>query len=952
MQINTTSNTPHGIARDSEALVLSLLGRLQQSLAGTTRSPQQILNEIRKITLNQHELVQACVSAVRDVVSCKNIEVDSDIWKEFFDLAPERQHLPDRNPRRKLRALASLTAIWGTEVVEHYGWKSKDTKNLELFRRCALAYPDFEIFSKIANIVMLRRHEHSLFNARTPSIGYKPRGPRDPSPFTPQDLQILSQFSTEKDGTDNHYGRLLTPQSLDDENELNRVKEWSNCSDGTLMIGDKDLRTLRPQHYHRYLLEEDRFGVLCPAETGTEAGSQKASKRGGDSISPLNAKMQRTNADRPLFPNLLQGRHGRNSVVGASCDMRHSIIEAIPLGIRTGSEEVPRPSTSLEFCSDAHNERQLDSPAESASSRVPASNSDEFRHPITEILPVSSSDRSHGDASLDDASHDEAGSQPAPPDARASTDSTLESDYPSADQSIYRDPQQRLICIPPSALPDTTTDQSDLWQSSFHTSNLASTEPGADLSRAGELQTTTNDVPSAAKAQSNVSETSSESTTLTSSDHAIYNAVDQTVFPPGICDTEKLKLQRWADVAHETEDRAPHPILKHWLHPIRYASVHAVTDTEEAVDIHATKYDVLDIPWDVFKSRAGKGEVFSTPLLIKETFADASEFSVGEYAERLEQTFMGMEVLVRYHMSAPEPLPVSEAARLVRVPHDTVLPNAPNFLDLESSSNANKPGLTRLPRYRLLDNLVRGAKADYAGRTGKKTYLTPFDVGTSQSFEILGLRGAFSGAHMDALGGTWLRNLFGTKLWMIVPERLMTDQDWVDFSRAGSSWNPGTKSRAIILGPGDVFFMPPGTRVIHAVLTLETCLMDGGMLWDDLTLLPLLRTLHWIGRNQNATNEALPLQLGDVLNQLERVLGQAVSGSRFGDIAGLLEAIRDLRDLGCKCELCDEICPCSREDRRCTPLCKDHAMETERECFEETRSEDSDDAGSSYNVND
>ncbi|KAM0708536.1 hypothetical protein Q7P35_005188 [Cladosporium inversicolor] len=133
-----------------------------------TRSPQQILNEIRKITLNQHKLVRACVSAVRDVVSCKQIEVDPDVWKEFFDLAPE------------------------LEVVEYYGWKSKDTKNLELVRCCALAYPDFEDFSKIANIVMLRRHEHSLFNACTPSIGYKPRGPQDPSLFTLQDLQILS----------------------------------------------------------------------------------------------------------------------------------------------------------------------------------------------------------------------------------------------------------------------------------------------------------------------------------------------------------------------------------------------------------------------------------------------------------------------------------------------------------------------------------------------------------------------------------------------------------------------------------------------------------------------------------------------------------------------------------------------------------------------------------------
>lgn len=472
------------------------------------------------------------------------------------------------------------------------------------------------------------------------------------------------------------------------------------------MIGDKDLRTLRPQHYHRYLLEEDRFGVLCLAETGTETACRETSKQGGDSISPLHAKMQRMNADRPLFPNLLQGKFGRNSVVGASCDMRHSIIEAIPLGVRTGSEEVPRPSTSLEFCSDANNERQFNNPAESASSQVPASNSDEVRHPITEIIAVSSSDRSHGDASHDDASHDEAGSQLTPPDARARTDSTSESGYPSADQRIHRDPQQRIIYSPPSALPDTTTDQSDLCEAAFHAFDLASTEPGADQNRARELQTTTNAVSSAAKAQSKVSETPSESTTFTGSDHVIYSAVDQTVFPTGTCETEKLKLQHWADVAHETEDRAPHPILKHWLHPIRYASVHAVTDTEEVVDAYATKYDVLNTPWDVFKSRAGKGEVFSTPLLIKETFADASEFSVGDYAERLEQTFMGMEVIVRYHRSAPEPLPVSEAARLVRVPHDTVLPNAPNFLDLESSSNANKPGLTRLPRYRLLDTLV------------------------------------------------------------------------------------------------------------------------------------------------------------------------------------------------------------------------------------------------------
>jgi hypothetical protein len=178
-------------------------------------------------------------------------------------------------------------------------------------------------------------------------------------------------------------------------------------------------------------------------------------------------------------------------------------------------------------------------------------------------------------------------------------------------------------------------------------------------------------------------------------------------------------LQRWAGIVRATEDQAQHPILKHWLHPIRYASVHTFADNEEVTDADARMYDVLEMPWDVFKSRAGKGEVFSTPLLIKETFADADEFSVGDFADRLEQTFLGMKVMVRYHMSEPKPLPVSKVARLVRTSHGNVLPNAPNFLDLESSSNAIKPGLTHLPRYRLLDTLVRGADHARSSRTAR-----------------------------------------------------------------------------------------------------------------------------------------------------------------------------------------------------------------------------------------
>jgi len=572
---------------------------------------------------------------------------------------------------------------------------------------------------------MLCRHEHSLFNAYTPSIGYKPRGPRDPSPFTLQDLQILSHFATKKNGSDSQHGRLLTARSLDDQEELSRVREWSTCSDGALMVGDQALRTLRPQHYHQYLLKEDRFGVLCPARNRAKTGFQKTSKRSGESISLLRAKVLRMNADQPLSPDLLQGRYSQRSVVSATCDSSLSIVKPKPFGKRTGSEEASRLTTSLGCSSDADDGRQLDGPAEAASSQALASNSNGTRRPTTKPIAVTPSDRSQVEEG-----YDEAGSRPAPPDSRARRDCTLEDDHSSTDRNAFQFSQQTGDHSLPRAALGTLMDQSDLCEVVLPNFGHTATKQCTDQDCADELRTSVETDQSMTERQSTTSGTPSGNTAFTSLGPSIHNTVDEIVFLPGTCHTERLKLQHWADIAHETENQALHLILKHWLHPVQYASIHAVVDTEEVVDTDTTVYDVLAIPWDVFKSQAGKGEVFRTLLLIKETFANADEFSVKDYADRLKQTFVGIELIVRYHISTPELLLVSEAARLVQTLHNTILPDAPNFLNLESSSNAIKLGLTCLPRYRLLDTLVRGAKANYAGRLGKKIYLTPFNVGS------------------------------------------------------------------------------------------------------------------------------------------------------------------------------------------------------------------------------
>jgi hypothetical protein len=254
---------------------------------------------------------------------------------------------------------------------------------------------------------------------------------------------------------------------------------------------------------------------------------------------------------------------------------------------------------------------------------------------------------------------------------------------------------------------------------------------------------------------------------------------------------------------------------------------------------------------------------------------------------------------------------------------------------------------TRLRRYRLLETL---SEADVRGGPGKRIFRggrsAPFDVSDSLSFNILGLEGAFSGPHMDALGGTWVRNLCGIKFWMVVREAEMSSADWADFYQSGSNWDPSGKERLIVLEPDDVLFMPPGLRIIHAVHTPQSSLMEGGMLWDELNLLETLSVLRDIGHHQTATNEPIPFQLPRIIVQLKELV--ATDPERFAkqhaDFAPRFEdAVRAIERLGCHCSrptCLPSQCTCQQEKRRCTSFCLKHAElppNSDRTCMLERR---------------
>ena len=396
------------------------------------------------------------------------------------------------------------------------------------------------------------------------------------------------------------------------------------------------------------------------------------------------------------------------------------------------------------------------------------------------------------------------------------------------------------------------------------------------------------------------------------------------------------RQRRMVEASHDAYDISlslRDSVLDQWLKHLHFASCYTESDlatplvTEDAAD-------VLLLSARSLCARQTRGEVFTKPIVIRETFADAADYTLDSYGQMLRRTFCGMNIEVQQKGQSPTtPIGVDELLEGLR---DGLPLNA---LSLDNLSKAIEPAFVRWPRYRLLRDLVVRLKARYQTNTAKQVRY--YDVASCEEFNILGGRGAFSGAHVDALNGTWLRNLFGTKLWFTVLNSSMDDKAWDDFAQHGPLWDASRRARAILLLPGDVFFIPPGLLLIHAVLTIDPCGMQGGTLWDDRNISPILENLQWIGSNQLATNEPIPYQLPEIIQELESRMDE----DRFfnlGDDSNFRSALRNLRDLGCVCsDNCrPNKCSCKKSHRRCTPFCREHEPTGDEEfpCMQEDHS--------------
>jgi hypothetical protein len=882
------------------------LDDVSQQVKSNPRQAQTIYEKARDSILSNHRDAVDCAAALFDAATSLHKQPPSDArWKRLDDIRANSDRItPSNDEMRKRRALASLVAIWSWDVVCHYGWTGSSRTTVELLRQCALSLPDFESqVVPLGRCILARRHEESLFNSRVPSVGEhhsSSKGSLAHSPLTTYDIQLLASIG--KNGGETSfvaYGIDMQPQKSGSPEEMDFQQRW--CGDDIeIEVRGQSLISLRPIQTQNFLLGVDRFGLLVPRKFAVapskrrriSARSKPQTGKHQSHPSPKCCQVARSSAKAAVrshkgldtvMEKTLE-RRGRNAGKGttkASVPRRDGIcatrddtqagngIDRVSSGIEKSAGYSCAPSRSVEMdeASDSQPEAQL------GSGRLRTAN------------------KLQSD-----------GGGPAPSEIP-------NNGFVHTGNSVRHDGRSFFTRTSSSSFP------ADVWASAQKSHD----QRMLDINKTDRMSLYALDLASGTLCQQQYAHGVSLDSTIRQRHLRLVKAYTDHV--------EKCPV-------NQTE----HQVRKSWLRPdTLWAKIYMSPESDLGRGESATEHDadVIYLSGKEFYELSQQGKTFTRPVVIKEEFPDAGLVALDDFASLLADRYRRDMIQVRpLGCSVTESLKVPAFVQMLRTedaPAPTHRHYGLNALDFHGITACSRPMFTRLRRYRLLETL---SEADIHGGPGKRISQgrkpAPFDVSGSLSFNILGLEGAFSGPHMDALAGTWVRNLCGIKFWMIVRESEMTSADWDAFYKSGSNWNPNGKERLIVLEPDDVLFMPPGLRVIHAVHTPQSSLMEGGMLWDELNLLETLSVLRDIGHHQNATNEPIPFQLPRIIGQLKELV--SADPERFAeqhaDFAPQFEdAVRAIEGLGCRCSKLTclaSLCSCRQEKRRCTSFCLKH----------------------------
>lgn len=199
----------------------------------------------------------------------------------------------------------------------------------------------------------------------------------------------------------------------------------------------------------------------------------------------------------------------------------------------------------------------------------------------------------------------------------------------------------------------------------------------------------------------------------------------------------------------------------------------------------------------------------------------------------------------------------------------------------------------------------------YQHGVGKGSYRPGHDEAESfmaacSSFELLGLRGAYSGPHVDVLGATEISCHSGLKAWLTYTAQAGQEGLLEEFGKNGDGWSPKDLFKLILLRPGDHILMPPGAMIIHAPITIDDCLMSGRMFIDIHQLPWLSKHILFLINNPAMTNETLASDFDHIWENLMVNVKRNMDKFKIGDPTEFLEKLekadQELRQrLTCDC---------------------------------------------------
>ncbi|KAF4547280.1 Hypothetical protein D9617_48g089410 [Elsinoe fawcettii] len=261
---------------------------------------------------------------------------------------------------------------------------------------------------------------------------------------------------------------------------------------------------------------------------------------------------------------------------------------------------------------------------------------------------------------------------------------------------------------------------------------------------------------------------------------------------------------------------------------------------------------------DAYHRAIKDGHEIPPYFLVRQSFADSGDWQdqqkISDFVQMIRTTFTRQMLSIKeagsQHASQMEAACFADLLERSKAGY--------NALDLRNLALADEPLFTRWSELTLLRSLVDTRAG--GSKSGRIEYQ---DLLGCMSFNLVGNHASYSGPHVDALSGTWVRVLLGTILWLI-PDK-MDEADWKAPREFGPAWLPSGTCKIIVLERVNVLVMRPGRRVVHAAMSLDPCVLRGGMFWDYGEVEDILKDLLWLIDNPLATNEELALQLPDAI---------------------------------------------------------------------------------------